>query len=76
VKILFDLYRQQITEGNLIPNIDLAWSESAYFQQGDNPGRKEPGTGEITTVTCSASSMARVGRAVRNGARNAKPVAE
>jgi len=46
-KILFDLYHQQITEGNLIPNIDLAWSEIAYFQVGDNPGRKEPGTGEV-----------------------------
>ena len=46
-KILFDLYHQQITEGNLIPNIDQAWSEVAYFQCGDNPGRKEPGTGEI-----------------------------
>jgi len=46
-KILDDLYHQQITEGNLIPNIDLAWSEIAYFQIGDNPGRKEPTTGEI-----------------------------
>ncbi|NOZ41330.1 MAG: TIM barrel protein [Planctomycetes bacterium] len=46
-KILFDIYHQQITEGNLIPNIDKAWSEIAYFQIGDNPGRKEPGTGEI-----------------------------
>lgn len=46
-KILDDLYHQQITEGNLIPNIDLAWDEIAYFQMGDNPGRKEPGTGEI-----------------------------
>ena len=46
-KILFDIYHQQITEGNLIPNIDLAWSEIGYFQVGDNPGRKEPGTGEI-----------------------------
>ncbi len=46
-KILFDLYHQQITEGNLIPNIDKAWSEVAYFQIGDNPGRKEPTTGEI-----------------------------
>jgi len=46
-KILFDIYHQQITEGNLIPNIDRAWSEIAYFQIGDNPGRKEPGTGEI-----------------------------
>jgi hydroxypyruvate isomerase len=46
-KILDDLYHQQITEGNLIPNIDLAWDEIAYFQIGDNPGRKEPTTGEI-----------------------------
>lgn len=46
-KILFDAYHQQITEGNLIPNIDLAWSEIAYFQVGDNPRRCEPTTGEI-----------------------------
>ena len=46
-KILDDLYHQQITEGNLIPNIDRAWSEIAYFQTGDNPGRREPWTGEI-----------------------------
>lgn len=46
-KILDDLYHQQITEGNLIPNIDLAWDEIGYFQMGDNPGRKEPTTGEI-----------------------------
>lgn len=46
-KILFDIYHQQITEGNLIPNFDRAWSEVAYVQIGDNPGRKEPGTGEI-----------------------------
>ena len=46
-KILDDLYHQQITEGNLIPNMDMAWDEIAYFQVGDNPGRKEPTTGEI-----------------------------
>lgn len=46
-KILFDIYHQQITEGNLIPNIDASWSEIGYFQIGDNPGRKEPTTGEI-----------------------------
>jgi hydroxypyruvate isomerase len=46
-KILFDMYHQQITEGNIIPNIDRAWSEIAYFQIGDNPGRKEPTTGEM-----------------------------
>jgi hydroxypyruvate isomerase len=47
VKILYDMYHQQITEGNIIPNIDLAWDEVAYFQAGDNPGRKEPTTGEM-----------------------------
>jgi len=46
-KILDDLYHQQISEGNLIPNMDKAWDEIAYFQMGDNPGRKEPTTGEI-----------------------------
>jgi len=46
-KILFDIYHQQIQEGNLIPNIDDSWDEIAYFQIGDNPGRKEPTTGEI-----------------------------
>jgi hydroxypyruvate isomerase len=46
-KILFDIYHQQITEGNLIPNMNAAWDEVAYIQVGDNPGRREPGTGEI-----------------------------
>ena len=46
-KILFDIYHQQITEGNLIRNIDNSYDEIAYFQIGDNPGRKEPTTGEI-----------------------------
>ncbi|MCE7990868.1 MAG: TIM barrel protein [Roseivirga sp.] len=46
-KILFDIYHQQITEGNLIPNIESSWDEIAYFQIGDNPGRKEPTSGEI-----------------------------
>ena len=50
-KILFDIYHQQITEGNLIPNMDNAWSEIAYFQIGDNPGRKEPTTGEINYLS-------------------------
>lgn len=46
-KMLFDIYHMQIAGGNLIPNIDHAWDEIAYYQIGDNPGRKEPGTGEI-----------------------------
>lgn len=47
LKVLFDIYHTQINEGNIIPNIDLCWSEIAYFQTGDTPGRNEPGTGEI-----------------------------
>jgi hydroxypyruvate isomerase len=46
-KIINDIYHQQITEGNLIPNIDRAWDEIASFHVGDSPGRKEPTTGEI-----------------------------
>ncbi|MEA1877514.1 MAG: TIM barrel protein [Bacteroidota bacterium] len=47
VKIVDDLYHQQITEGNLIPNIEAAYDEIAAFHLGDNPGRKEPTSGEI-----------------------------
>jgi len=46
-KMVNDIYHQQITEGNLIPNIESAWSEIGAFHCGDNPGRNEPGTGEI-----------------------------
>lgn len=47
VKIVNDLYHQQITEGNLIPNIEACWDQIAAFHVGDNPGRNEPTTGEI-----------------------------
>jgi hydroxypyruvate isomerase len=46
-KILYDIYHMQRNEGNLIPNMELCWDEIGYIQIGDNPGRKEPGTGEI-----------------------------
>jgi hydroxypyruvate isomerase len=46
-KILFDIYHMQRNEGDLIPGIDRAWDETAYYQIGDNPGRNEPGTGEV-----------------------------
>lgn len=58
-KILFDIYHQQITEGNIIPNFDLAWSETAYVQVGDNPGRKEPTTGEINYANVFAHLKAK-----------------
>lgn len=46
-KILYDAYHQQKNEGNLINLMNMCWSEIAYVQVGDNPGRKEPTTGEI-----------------------------
>ncbi len=46
-KIVNDIYHQQITEGNLIPNIEAGWDEIGAFHLGDNPGRKEPTSGEI-----------------------------
>jgi hydroxypyruvate isomerase len=46
-KILFDIYHMQRNEGHIIPNITHVWDEVAYFQIGDVPGRKEPGTGEV-----------------------------
>lgn len=46
-KILFDIYHQQVSEGNLLSNIERCWDQIGYFQVGDNPGRNEPGTGEI-----------------------------
>jgi hydroxypyruvate isomerase len=46
-KILFDMYHMQRNEGNIINNINKSWDQIAYFQVGDNPGRKEPGTGEM-----------------------------
>ncbi len=46
-KFLFDMYHMQRNEGNIINNIDAAWDEIGYLQIGNNPGRNEPGTGEM-----------------------------
>lgn len=46
-RFLFDMYHMQRNEGNLIANLDASWEQIAYLQIGDNPGRNEPGTGEM-----------------------------
>src|SRR5262245_18957072 len=46
-KILCDMYHVQRNQGRMIEHIDWAWDEIGYFQIGDVPGRKEPGTGEM-----------------------------
>jgi hydroxypyruvate isomerase len=47
VKMLFDIYHQQISEGNLTGNIRKYHDLIGYFQMADHPGRHEPSTGEI-----------------------------
>lgn len=47
VKMLFDVYHQQITEGNVIANIKKYHPLIGHYHLADNPGRNEPGTGEI-----------------------------
>jgi len=47
VKLLFDLYHTQIMEGNLISSVRTYIQHVGHFHVGDNPGRNEPGTGEI-----------------------------
>lgn len=47
IKMLFDIYHQQISEGDLIRNITKYISDIGHFHFADNPGRHEPGTGEL-----------------------------
>jgi hydroxypyruvate isomerase len=58
-KIVDDIYHQQITEGNIIPNIDACWDQIGAFHLGDTPGRKEPGTGELNFRTIFAHIQAK-----------------
>lgn len=46
-KFLFDMYHMQRNEGDIINNLNRTWDEIGYLQIGDNPGRNEPGTGEM-----------------------------
>ena len=47
VRFLYDLYHEQIAEGNLIEKIQKNLPYIAVFHIADVPGRHEPGTGEI-----------------------------
>jgi hydroxypyruvate isomerase len=47
VKLVFDVYHQQITEGNVTRNAVNYVSRINHYHIADNPGRKEPGTGEL-----------------------------
>ena len=47
VKLQYDIYHSQVMEGNLLPTIEANLSRIGHVQVADNPGRNEPGTGEI-----------------------------
>ena len=43
----YDVYHMQIMEGDLVPTIEANLGAIRHVQIADNPGRNEPGTGEI-----------------------------
>jgi 2-dehydrotetronate isomerase len=47
VKIMFDVYHVQMTEGNIVKNFHASLPQIGHIQIADVPGRHEPGTGEI-----------------------------
>ncbi|MDZ4784172.1 MAG: TIM barrel protein [Planctomycetia bacterium] len=47
VKINWDLYHMQISEGDLCGRLKDGFDQVGYLQVADNPGRNEPGTGEV-----------------------------
>ncbi len=47
LKLQFDIYHTQVMEGDLTPTIEARLGRIGHVQVADNPGRHEPGTGEI-----------------------------
>ncbi|HVZ36431.1 MAG TPA: TIM barrel protein, partial [Polyangiaceae bacterium] len=47
IKLQFDIYHVQIMEGDLARAIERLLPYIGHIQLADNPGRNEPGTGEI-----------------------------
>lgn len=47
LKLQYDIYHMQIMEGDLTPTIEANFPMIRHMQLADNPGRNEPGTGEI-----------------------------
>jgi len=48
VKLNWDLYHMQISEGDLCGHLREGFDQVGYVQMADHPGRHEPGTGEIS----------------------------
>jgi hydroxypyruvate isomerase len=47
MKLLFDIYHEQVQVGDVVRTLTEAAPHVAVFHVADNPGRNDPGTGEI-----------------------------
>jgi hydroxypyruvate isomerase len=47
VRLLFDIYHEQVQQGNVIRTLSEAARDVAVFHVADNPGRHDPGSGEM-----------------------------
>jgi hydroxypyruvate isomerase len=59
LKLIYDTSHVQIMDGDLLANLDAVWDEVVLVQIADNPGRMEPGTGEINFATILRAVKAR-----------------
>jgi len=59
LKLVFDTSHVQIMDGDILANLDAVWDEVALVQLADNPGRLEPGTGELNFVNILGALKAR-----------------
>ena len=64
VKLQYDVYHMQIMEGDLARSIERLLPHIGHIQIADNPGRHEPGTGEIGFEFLLHLSLAAFERAV------------
>jgi len=55
IYLQYDIYHMQIMEGDLIRTIRAHMNQIAHMQLADNPGRHEPGTGEINFTNLFSS---------------------
>lgn len=47
IKLNWDFFHMQRTNGNLITNLEQGFDQVTYVQFADSPGRNQPGTGEV-----------------------------
>ena len=58
LSLQYDIYHAQRMEGELASTMHKHLPRIGHIQLADNPGRNEPGTGEINYASCSSTSTA------------------